>query len=55
MATDVKAQYDKVSRDIHSAYESGDRGRAAALSAQRSAIAERLHGNQEIVGAGRSI
>ncbi len=55
MATDMKAQYDQLSRDIHSAYQSGDRGRAATLSAQRSAIAERLHGTQAIVGAGRSI
>ena len=55
MATDMKAQYAQLSRDIHTAYQSGDRGRAATLSAQRSAIAERLHGNQAIVGAGRSI
>ena len=55
MASDMKAQYDQLSRDIHTAYQSGDRGRAATLSAQRSAIAERLHGTQAIVGAGRSI
>ena len=55
MATDMKAQYDQLSRDIHTAYQSGDRSRAATLTAQRSAIAERLHGNQAIVGAGRSI
>lgn len=55
MATDMKAQYDQLSRDIHTAYQSGDRSRAATLTAQRSAIAERLHGTQAIVGAGRSI
>lgn len=55
MATDMRAQYDQLSRDIHTAYQSGDRSRAATLTAQRSAIAERLHGTQAIVGAGRSI
>jgi hypothetical protein len=55
MATDMQAQYDQLSRDIHTAYQRGDRSQAATLTAQRSAIAERLHGNQAIVGAGRSI
>ncbi len=55
MASDMKAQYDQLSRDIHAAYQSGDRGRTATLSAQRSVIAERLHGTQAIVVAGRSI
>jgi hypothetical protein len=55
MAGDMQAQYEQLSRDIHSAYQQGDRSKAATLSAQRSAISEKLHGNQSIVGAGRSI
>ena len=48
MATDMKAQYNQLSRDIHTAYQSGDRSRAAILTAQHSAIAERLHGTQRL-------
>jgi hypothetical protein len=54
-ATDIQAQYEQLSRDMHAAYQSGDRSRAATLSAQRAAIGEKLHGTQSIVGAGRSI
>tara|TARA_R100001443_G_scaffold110762_2_gene122918 strand:- start:2 stop:889 length:888 start_codon:yes stop_codon:yes gene_type:complete len=55
MANDMQSQYDQLSRDIHDAYQKGDRKQAATLSVQRASLSERLHGNQSIVGAGRSI
>jgi len=55
MATDMQAQNDQLTRDIRSASQSDDRDRTANLSAQRSAIAKRLHGTHAVVGAGRSI
>ena len=53
--SDLKSQYDQLSRDIHAAYNRGDRNHAATLNAQRSQIAERLHGNNSIVGEGRAV
>jgi len=54
-AGDMQTQYDQLSRDIHTAYQNGDRQQAANLQAQRSTIGEKLHGTNTIVGAGRSI
>lgn len=53
--SDLQAQYDQISRDMHAAYQAGDRGRAGQLSLQRTAIGEKLHGTQSIVGAGRAV
>ncbi len=54
-AADMQTQYDTLSRDIHTAYQRGDRSQAASLSVQRSALAEKLHGNESVVGAGRAV
>mgnify|MGYP001334537999 CR=1 FL=1 len=54
-AADMQSQYDQLSRDIHTAYQRGDRSQAASLSVQRSALAEKLHGNESVVGAGRAV
>lgn len=53
-AADIQAEYDQLSRDIHTAYNSGDRSKAAALDAQRNALSEKLHGTNSVVGAGRA-
>jgi hypothetical protein len=53
-AADLQAEYDQLSRDIHTAYNSGDRSKAAALDAQRNALSEKLHGTNSVVGAGRA-
>mgnify|MGYP003121779238 CR=1 FL=1 len=54
-AADMQTQYDQLSSDIHTAYQSGDRIKASRLSEQRAALGEKLHGTNSIVGAGRSI
>lgn len=53
-SADLQAEYDQLSRDIHAAYNSGDRAKAAQLDAQRNALSEKLHGNNSVVGAGRA-
>lgn len=53
-AADLQGEYDQLSRDIHTAYNAGDRSKASALDAQRAALSEKLHGTNSVVGAGRA-
>jgi len=50
----LQGNYDQLNRDIHTAYNSGYRSRAASPDAQRNALSEKLHGTNSEFVAGRA-